>query len=169
MATRVTLSDCRAAFVYLDKPRENKFEPDKPPKYQLTLLFEEGSNQHAELQKAIEAEMENVEVLGKPLRKLRYELIKDGDDKDYEGFPGRLYVEPKSNDPVAVVGPDIAPIPPKNVYPGSYVNASLNVAAYDYSGSKGVTLYLNGVQFVRDGDRFGGGAPSVDSMFKQLS
>lgn len=45
------------------------------------------------------------------------------------------------------------------IYSGCYVNASLAAAAYEYGKvKKGVKAYLNGVQFVKDGERFGADA-----------
>lgn len=45
------------------------------------------------------------------------------------------------------------------IYSGCYVNASLNAAGYTYGKmKKGVKCYLNGVQFVADGERFGADA-----------
>jgi hypothetical protein len=45
------------------------------------------------------------------------------------------------------------------IYSGCYVNASLNASGYTYGNvKKGVKCYLNGVQFVRDGERFGADA-----------
>lgn len=42
------------------------------------------------------------------------------------------------------------------IYSGCYVNVSLAAAAYEYAKiKKGVKAYLNGVQFVKDGERFG--------------
>lgn len=42
------------------------------------------------------------------------------------------------------------------VYSGCYVNASLAAAGYTFEKVKrGVKAYLNGVQFVKDGERFG--------------
>lgn len=42
------------------------------------------------------------------------------------------------------------------IYSGCYVNASLNAAGYTYGKiKKGVKCYLNGVQFVADGAKFG--------------
>ena len=47
------------------------------------------------------------------------------------------------------------------VYSGCYVNASLAAAGYTYGKvKKGVKCYLNGVQFVADGERFGSDASS---------
>lgn len=45
------------------------------------------------------------------------------------------------------------------IYSGCYVNASIAADAYEYGKvKKGVKCYLNGVQFVKDGERFGGDA-----------
>lgn len=47
------------------------------------------------------------------------------------------------------------------IYSGCYVNASIAVAGYEFGKiKKGVTAYLNGVQFVADGERFGSDALS---------
>ena len=47
------------------------------------------------------------------------------------------------------------------IYSGCYVNASLAAAGYTFGKvKKGVKAYLNGVQFVKDGDRFGSDALS---------
>ena len=45
------------------------------------------------------------------------------------------------------------------IYSGCYVNASLAAAGYTYGKvKKGIKCYLNGVQFVKDGERFGSDA-----------
>lgn len=45
------------------------------------------------------------------------------------------------------------------IYSGCFVNASIAFAGYEYGKiKKGVTCYLNGVQFVADGERFGSDA-----------
>ena len=47
------------------------------------------------------------------------------------------------------------------IYSGCYVNASLGISGYTYGKvKKGVKAYLNGVQFVKDGERFGSDALS---------
>ena len=52
------------------------------------------------------------------------------------------------------------------IYSGCYVNASLAAAGYTFGKvKKGVKAYLNGVQFVKDGERFGMDASSdFDSL-----
>ena len=45
------------------------------------------------------------------------------------------------------------------IYSGCYVNVSLAAAGFEFGKmTKGVKCYLNGVQFVKDGERFGGDA-----------
>lgn len=47
------------------------------------------------------------------------------------------------------------------IYSGCHVNASIAFAGYEFGKvKKGVTCYLNGVQFVADGERFGSDASS---------
>lgn len=47
------------------------------------------------------------------------------------------------------------------IYSGCYVNVSVAAAGYEFGKiKKGVTCYLNGVQFVQDGERFGSDASS---------
>ncbi len=53
------------------------------------------------------------------------------------------------------------------MYSGCYVNASLNVYAFDVQGNKGVAVGLNGLQFVKDGEPLGGNSDSTDD-FEEL-
>lgn len=52
------------------------------------------------------------------------------------------------------------------IYNGCHGHASTSVRTYKIDGKRGVTLYLNGFQFVKDGDRIRGGDPS--SLFKPM-
>ena len=45
------------------------------------------------------------------------------------------------------------------IYSGCYINASIVARGFEFGKmTKGVKFYLNGVQFVKDGERFGGNA-----------
>jgi hypothetical protein len=54
------------------------------------------------------------------------------------------------------------------VYAGCYVNAKVNLAAdetkEDNVTKRGVTTFLEALQFVRDGDKFGGGSANADGF-----
>jgi len=55
------------------------------------------------------------------------------------------------------------------LYGGCYVNALLDVWAQDNAFGKRINATLKGVQFVRDGDAFGGGAPASADDFPDES
>lgn len=51
-------------------------------------------------------------------------------------------------------------------YAGCYVNASLAFGCFDVSAKKGVGAYVNGIQFVSDGERLAGHDATTD--FEEL-
>ncbi len=54
-------------------------------------------------------------------------------------------------------------------YSGSYMNVSLEIWAQDNNFGKRINATLKGVQFVGDGDSFGGGAPASPDDFEDLA
>jgi hypothetical protein len=54
-------------------------------------------------------------------------------------------------------------------YAGCYVNASVEVWVQDNQWGKRVNCTLRGVQFLRDGDAFGGGAPASADEFDTVT
>jgi hypothetical protein len=106
--------------------------------------------------------------------------IKNGDDAtNKERIPykeknpeliGHWFIQPKNKKQVPVVDLSHLPLTETEVYSGCYCNVSVSVYAYDVVSDnggkvKGVTIGLNGVQKVRDGERIGGGQPSPEDMF----
>ena len=98
----------------------------------------------------------------------------DGDLKSkWEGFEGNLYFHAynpkrptiKDRDGVTnLVEADGKP------YSGCYVNAHIHISAYANNFGKQVGVTLTGVQFVKDGDSWAGGAKvAADSDFKPLT
>lgn len=94
----------------------------------------------------------------------------DGNTKAYDGYADKwalsakraqdkgrpLVIDQQKNPLVAADG---------KPYAGCYVNATVEIWAQDNSYGKGIRATLVGVQFVRDGDAFGGGsAPSADDF-----
>ncbi len=89
-------------------------------------------------------------------------------DGTKDGFPGftmiRAYAKQK---PLAVEG-DLRPIlDSERLYSGCYVNASLSVYTYPPKPTPGITFGLDGVQFVREGDRLDG-RPTAEQMFQKI-
>jgi hypothetical protein len=97
--------------------------------------------------------------------------LRDGDGKaDYDGFEGMQYVSAGSATRPLVLGVDKAPLTEDDgkPYAGCYVNASVEIWAQDNKFGKRVNASLKGVQFVKDGDAFGGGAPADPDEFDEI-
>lgn len=99
------------------------------------------------------------------------ELTDDGTTKG-EKYPERLgcfFLNARSSKPVGVYDRNRDPINDADeVYGGSKGKIAVTFYAYSNSGNHGVGVGLNGVQKIADGEAFGGGRPSVESMFDVL-
>ncbi|MFD1244790.1 ssDNA-binding protein [Paralysiella testudinis] len=54
-------------------------------------------------------------------------------------------------------------------YAGCYVNAKIDIWAQDSQYGKRINAGLSGVQFIRHGEAFGGGAPATEADFADLA
>lgn len=91
--------------------------------------------------------------------------LHDGDDKQkYEGFPGNFYLSPSNDTRPTAVDRDRSPITKDDgkLYSGCYANAKVEIWAQDNQYGQRVNATLLGVQFVKDGDAFGAGAPPAN-------
>ena len=102
--------------------------------------------------------------------------IKASEKETYAAYAGCYVVGARSKVAPAVVDSILAPDgKPKKLtkadgrpYSGCYVNAVVEVYAYDSAGG-GVSCELKGVQFNKDGDALGGGAPLSPDAFSDLA
>lgn len=86
-----------------------------------------------------------------------------------DGFPGFIRIRTYATSKPEVVEGDLSPvINPDRVYSGCYVNASISVYTYKPQPTPGVTFGLDGVQFVREGERLDG-RPTVEQMFPSIA
>ena len=161
----VVTPKARLAFPSLEEPDTgHKYSNDK---FKATLLFDKDETDFDSLQSAVEntaqdawddiEDLEDIDVL--PFR--------DGADKDekYQGFESAIYVIAQSKYPVPCYGPDKTPLQAKELYPGCYCRAVLSPMAYENSDGRGITFLLQGVQFLEDGPRFGGGSIDPTDIF----
>lgn len=94
--------------------------------------------------------------------------LHDGDTKaNYDGFPGNLFVSSRSYVRPLVIAQDRSPLTEADgkPYSGSFVNAQIALWAQDNNFGKRVNAQLRGVQFLRDGEAFGGGAVAQADEF----
>jgi hypothetical protein len=99
--------------------------------------------------------------------------LKDGNTKaEYQGFPGNKFVSMRSEVRPTVVDRDRSPLTEADgrIYSGCYANVQVEIWAMDNQYGKRINAQILGVQFSRDGDSFGGGAPAADpDSFSDLS
>lgn len=91
----------------------------------------------------------------------------------YDGFQGMHNLNAGRNEekgPPLVVNRDGTPLSAASgkPYAGCWVNLSVEIWAQDNSNGKRINATLRGVQFSRDGDAFGGGAPLSEDEFDAL-
>lgn len=179
----VFLNDVRLSFADLRKrglPPKDK--PTEPGKFGCHGIFEKESQAHQRLREAIvavakEAWKDNWQnVIGamekdkKCLREGDKNLDKNGKQRDE--YKGKMYVKASNPNPVPLVAaiaknPDgswnILPESSGKPYGGCYVNLKLDVYASTKHGNA-VHASLLAVQFVRDGDAFGGAPATADGF-----
>jgi hypothetical protein len=167
--TRITTPTGRISFPYLFE-KARSLDPGKEDKYEVTLYIPKSEDISA-----LRAEMEKVckEAFGakfQSLEKLKHPPIKDGDSKDpTDPAYGHWIIRAKSaKRPVVCDGSRVNIESKEQVYGGCYGRINVTPGSYSQATGFGVTLYLNAVQKVKDGERFGGGGVSAEEVFEVL-
>jgi hypothetical protein len=105
-------------------------------------------------------------------------FFKDGDLKEYEGYPGHMYVS--ANSPGDKPGPKVVDRNPKvilepdtdKIYGGVVVNGLLSLWVQDGvknpTWGKGIYAQLKLVQYVEHGEAFGAAQPDPEEEFEDL-
>lgn len=171
---KVKLQEVRISFPQLFNPQA--FEQNTP-KYNATFLFGAGSQNAKVLDAAVQQVAkglwgEKTEQIFKSLRTNNKMLVRDGDDKEHlDGYTGQLFIKASNISRPTVLHKDKTPLTEQDgvIYGGCYVNAVIDVYAFEKSGIRGVFAKLLGVQFVRDGDSFSGAAKIAEDDFDDLS
>lgn len=171
---KVTIKNVRIAF-------PNLFEPDsKYNRYGASFPIEPGSANAKALAAAVEsvakekwgAKVEGILKQIKAKGDLGYQETakRNGEGEVYDGFEGMFTLNTSNKQRPLVLDRNKAPLTAADgkPYGGCYVNASVEAWAQDNEYGKKVNFTLKGVQFVRDGDAFGGGAPASPDDFDDL-
>lgn len=178
---KVQLANVRIAFATLFDPKRVGEAEEK--RYSAAFVIEPGSENAKKLEEAVQTVA--TEKWGKKaagtvaeLRKAKkvcyqQEPLKDDTGEIYDGFEGMHVVnagQGETKGKPLVIDRDRSPLEAKSgrPYSGCYVNALVDIWAQDNSFGKRVNAQLKGVQFVKDGDAFGGGAPAKPNEFEDL-
>lgn len=172
MSKKIMLRNVRLSYEHIFTP--SAFDDSQDAKYSATLIIPKDHADLAALKRAMfEAGQETFPADFKPgaWPKGYTCSLKDA-DKDTDGsgtilaekneaYKGCYILEANSTRRPMVVGRKKEVIVEEDgiIYSGCYINVSLAAAGYTFGKvKKGVKCYLNGVQFVKDGERFGADA-----------
>lgn len=188
MANNMTTPPIRVSFPTLFTPRSIG---DGAPSYSIVAMFDKKSVEQMAYLKSFKQACDKIltEEWPDPATRPRIptmghdkSVIKDGDTAlNQQGVPlseknpeyaGHYIVRAATySSPPIVVGPGGASdvIVDKNkVYGGCWCQVNMNPYARKRKDNPGISCGLNGVQFVRNGDSFGGGRPQADDMFSPV-
>ena len=172
---KVKLINVRLAFPQLFEARS--FNGDDNAAFSASFIMEPDHPSVDELAKA--TDVVGKEKWGAKWDQTKKELtlkdklpLHDGDIKaNYAGFAGNVFVNARNKTRPSVVDRDTSPLvlADGKPYAGCYVIASLELWAQDNNYGKRINATLRGVQFLRDGEAFSGGAAANEDEFEAIS
>lgn len=178
-AKQVMLKNVRLAFPVLNKPES--FQGTGEPCYSAVLLLEPKSDNHKAALKAMRAAAAEkwgeakADAAVKALSAKLKTAVGDGNQKTdasgnvYDGFEDMIFVScrNRSNLPPRLVDGQKNELPRDTpmIYPGCYVNASVEFWPQANQYGKRLNCQVRGVQFCRDGDSFGAGTVAAPDEF----
>lgn len=174
---KVILRDVRLSFPDLFEAVQ--YNGQGPYQYRASLLVDPKSKAKQELDAAIKEVAvakwgAKADAILKQANATQKICFIDGDTKAYNGYAGNwALTATRAQDagkPV-VVDRGKRPVEASDglFYGGCYVNATVEIWAQDNSFGKTVRATLVNIQFVRDGESFGGAAPATDDGLEDLA
>lgn len=167
MATVLRTPKFRVSFPCVFEPKAQA--EGQTPKYSLVMIFDKEAQQTAEY-KALVAEISAVakekwpkgvpKNFKNPIKKAE-EMVSAKDGSRYSGFEDddTIGIRCQSAYPPGIVGRDKKPIGKDDkpgFYSGCFAMATVSPSAFDQSTNKGVTLYLNNIIKISEGDSLSG-------------
>lgn len=169
MSKQIRIDNVRLSYEHIFTP--TKFDEGQEAKYSATFIIPKDHPQLATLKKVMfeaGAEVFPTEFSGKEWPRGFTCSLKDADKEVNSmgevlsdrnpAYKGCYIIDANSTRRPVTLNRDKSAVTEEDgvIYSGAYVNAVLGIAGYTYGKVKrGVKCYLNGVQFVRDGERFG--------------
>lgn len=160
MSEKIVLKSARLSYEHLFRP--DAIEGNEP-KYSASWIIPKDDPQVKSIKEAIGKALDE-KFPGKRKNGVwpssMHNPLKDGDElaDEHPEYAGCYVLRSASKVRPKVFNRRKEPISAEDelIYSGCYCNASLAAAGFDSTAKKGVTVYLNGVQFVRDGARLAG-------------
>lgn len=165
----------RLAFPHLFEKDMREISGKVVDKYTATLLFPKDTDLSALMALAKKALVEKWPDPDKRPAGLKTPF-RDGnvdgrgsDGEIWNGFENTVFIRISSKFRPGIVDQKVNPIiDPERIYSGCYVLAQVHAYAYDNMGNRGVSFGLNNIQFVKDGERLGGGGIPPKKAFSAI-
>lgn len=174
--TKIHLKNVRLSFpnLYSKEPAfkktwETMSEEEKAKaKYTATFLL---SKEDVKTKKLIDDALEEARTKAK-FKKLPegdFLCVKDGDDKEYDGYQGHWTIKAGNKKRPTLIDRDRSVLTSEDdkFYPGCYVNAIIDFYPYNFA-SPGINANLYGVQFSKDGENFSADSTASADEFEDL-
>ena len=161
MSEKIVLKNARLSYEHIFKP--DAIADGNKLKYSATWIIPKNDPQVKTIKEAINKALDE-KFPGKRKNgawpSSMHNPLKDGDELADERpeYAGAYILRSASKIRPKVFNRRKEPVTAEDelIYSGCYCNASLAAAGFDSTAKKGVTIYLNGVQFFKDGDRLAG-------------
>lgn len=167
MSEKIVLRNVRLSYEHIF--RADAITEGNEPKYSATWIIPKDSLQIKAVKEAIVKALDE-KFPGKRKNGVwpaaMHNPLKDGDElaDEHPEYAGCYILRSSSKNRPLVMGRRKEQLTEEDgvIYSGCYCNVSLAAAGFDAQAKKGVTIYLNGVQFVQDGERLAGFDASSD-------
>lgn len=172
---KIRLNNVRLAFPVLWEARA--VQDGDTPSFSAAFLFAPDHPAVAAIEAGIETLAkdkwgEKAQTVLKQMRANNRVCLQDGDMKSqYAGYEGNLFVNTRSATRPLVVDQQKRILAASDgiPYAGCYVNATIELWAQANKYGQRINASLGGVQFLRDGDAFGGGRSASIDDFDDVS
>lgn len=156
--------------------KASAFEEGKEPKFNAQFIISKDDTAQVKLmQDAIEAVAKEkwpddsktknrAAGIIKSLKMTEFICLRDGELKpDREELENSYFVAASNKKKPTAIRRDRSEATDADIYSGCYVNVKIEVYAFEYNTKKMIPATLLGVQFVKDGEAFAGGAKVADA------
>jgi len=153
--SKLVTPEFRGSFVHILEPHAIKGVENAKARYQITIPLPKNDGFWKKLNALVEETAKA--KWGKIPLKMK-SPVKDGDEEERPELAGCYSVQATSNNKPGIVDAALNPIMDANeIYSGAYYRASIRAYAWDHpTGGKGVSIALDNVMKVKDGEAFSG-------------
>ena len=161
--SKLVTPEFRGSFVHILEPHAIKGVEGAKARYQITIPLPKKHAFWQELNALVEET--GKAKWGKIPPKMK-SPIKNGDEEDRPEFAGCYSVQATSNNKPGIVDAALKPIMDANeIYSGAYYRASIRAYAWEHpTGGKGVSIALDNIMKVKDGEAFSGRTEASDDF-----